>query len=93
MKSIDRIPVFGAAASREPLTLMVPLVWLAAHEAQQPQLVKIAELAALAKLPAIYQSKEHVEAGGASKLWGRPSFFDQKSRYLRRQNNERSETI
>ena len=28
------------------------------------QRVKIAELAAMAKLPAIYQSKEHVEAGG-----------------------------
>jgi putative ABC transport system substrate-binding protein len=28
------------------------------------QRVKIAELAAMAKLPAVYQSKEHVEAGG-----------------------------
>ena len=31
----------AATASREPITLMVPLVWLAAHEAQEPTTVHL----------------------------------------------------
>lgn len=31
----------GATASREPITLMVPLLWLAAHQAQEPTTVHL----------------------------------------------------